>query len=195
MPNFTQIKGVIDDTKGIQYEKQPYLGSPQARIKVVEVADYKCPACRIWNDKMMGEFKKDYIDTGKVQLYFMNFPFLDRDSILAASAGEAIFHQSNDRFWEFSEKLYQQQGDEQTIWATRRFLLDFVKSNIDGIDYPQFERDFKDNVYMLDVKEDFKIAGNLGVNGTPQFFVNGVHLPSKTTYEQLVAVIDKELSK
>jgi len=201
MPNWTQIRGDIDVSKGIEYDKQPYLGSPDAKVKVVEAADFKCPACRNWATGDMKKFKENYIDTGKVQFFFMNYPFIDRDSILAASAGEAIFHQSNDAFWQFADKLYENQGDEKTIWATRDFLNDFVKKNVTGIDYGKFEQDLKNDTYMLDVKKDFKTAGSLGVNGTPQFFINGVHQPvaasgeTKTTYERLAEAVDAELAK
>lgn len=192
LPNFTEIKGEYV-AEGLKYEKQPHLGSPDAKVKVMEFADFKCPACKKWEEANMDSFQKDYIDTGKVELYFTNFPFLDRDSIMAASAGEAIAAQNNEKFWEFKQKLYANQGDETEIWATQEFLLDFVKNNIDGIDYDQFAKDLKDRTYMLPVKEDFKTAGYYGVNGTPQFMVNGELLDS-SNYEDLVAAIEAQLA-
>lgn len=192
MPNYTEIRGDYD-IEGFKYEKQPHLGSPDAKVKVVEFADYKCPACARWSVANMERFKQEYVDTGKVELFFMNFAFIDRDSILAASAGEAIFHQSNEKFWEFNSKLFEQQGDETQIWATPSFLLDFVKNNIEGIDYDLFEKDLKEHTYMLDVKEDYKTGGNYGVNGTPQFFVNN-QLVRDTSYETLAAAVDAALA-
>ncbi|OMC79018.1 disulfide bond formation protein DsbB [Paenibacillus odorifer] len=190
LPNYTDVKGsiVVD---GLKYEKQPHLGSPDAKVKVIEFADFKCPACKMWTEKYLDTFIKDYVDTGKVELFFMNFAFLDRDSYLAASAGEAIYKQSNEKFWEYLHKLYANQGDESQIWATQKFILKFVKNNIEGIDYAQFETDLKNHTYMFDVKEDFKIAGSYGVNGTPKFMVNGVLLQD-SSYEGLAAAIDKQ---
>lgn len=192
LPNYTDVKGTIV-VDGLKYEKQPHLGSPDASIKVIEFADFKCPACKHWTEKYTDTFIKDYVDTGKVEFFFMNFAFLDRDSYLAASAGEAIYKQSNEKFWEYVRELYAHQGDESEIWATQKFLLKFVKNNIDGIDYNQFEKDLKNHTYMFDVKEDFKIAGSYGVNGTPKFMVNGVLLPD-SSYGGLTAAIDKELA-
>ncbi|AWV34078.1 DsbA family protein [Paenibacillus odorifer] len=190
LPNYTDVKGsiVVD---GLKYEKQPHLGSPDAKVKVIEFADFKCPACKMWTEKYLDTFIKDYVDTGKVELFFMNFAFLDRDSYLAASAGEAIYKQSNEKFWEYLHKLYANQGDESEIWATQKFILKFVKNNIEGIDYAQFETDLKNHTYMFDVKEDFKIAGSYGVNGTPKFMVNGVLLQD-SSYEGLAAAIDTQ---
>jgi len=192
LPNYTEIRGEYD-AKGLKYEKQPHLGSATAKVKVIEYADFKCPSCKNWKQTYFDRFQKDYIDTGKVELFFTNFAFIDRDSIMAASAGEAVAAQNNDKFWEFMSKLYDHQGDETTIWATPEFLLDFVKNNISGIDYERFAKDLKEHTYMLPVKEDFKTAGNYGVNGTPQFMVNG-KLVQGGKYEDLTAAIDAELA-
>ncbi|MBW4080455.1 thioredoxin domain-containing protein [Paenibacillus sp. S150] len=193
LPNYTDVKGTIV-VDGLKYEKQPRLGSEEAKVKVIEFADFKCPACKKWTAAYMDTFIKDYVDTGKVQFYFMNFAFLDRDSYLAASAGEAIYNQSNEKFWEYVHKLYENQGDESKIWATQKFILKFVKDNISGIDYTKFEQDLKNQTYMYDVKEDFKIAGSYGVNGTPKFMVDGVLLPD-SSYEGLAAAIESGLAE
>ncbi|KHL95157.1 disulfide bond formation protein DsbB [Paenibacillus sp. IHB B 3415] len=193
LPNYTDVKGTIV-VDGLKYEKQPHLGKEAAKVKVIEFADFKCPACKKWTATNLDTFIKDYVDTGKVQFYFMNFAFIDRDSYLAASAGEAIYKQSNEKFWEYVHKLYANHGDESKIWATQKFILKFVKDNIEGIDYGQFEQDVKNHTYMFDVKEDFKIAGAYGVNGTPKFMVNGVLLPD-SSYEGLSAAIDSALQE
>lgn len=192
LPNYTEIRGDYD-ANGLKYEKQPHLGEASAKVKVIEFADFKCPACKKWKETYFEQFKKDYVDTGKVELFFTNFAFIDRDSIMAASAGEAIAAQNNDKFWDFMSKLYDHQGDETKIWATPDFLLDFVKKNISGIDQDRFAADLNNRTYMLAVKEDFKTAGNYGVNGTPQFMVNG-KLVKGGTYEDLTAAIDAELT-
>ncbi|MFD2878590.1 DsbA family protein [Paenibacillus rhizoplanae] len=147
-----------------------------------------------WTASYLDTFIKDYVDSGKVQFYFMNFAFIDRDSYLAASAGEAIYQQNNEKFWEYLHKLYESQGDESQIWATQKFILGFVKDNIAGIDQKRFEQDLKNHTYMYDVKEDFKIAGAYGVSGTPKFMVNGVLLPD-SSYEGLSAAIEAALSE
>lgn len=191
MPNYTQIKGDYK-AEGLKYEKQPHLGDSQAKVKVVEFADFKCPACKKWKEINMQRFISEFVDTGKVELFFINYAFIDRDSILAASAGEAIAKQNNDKFWEFYDVLYRHQGDESEIWATESFLLDLVRENISDIDYSLFEKDLKGHTYMLDVKEDYKTAGHYGVNGTPQFMVNGGLLPD-SSYEGLVSAINEQL--
>ncbi|MCW3793987.1 DsbA family protein [Paenibacillus sp. LS1] len=188
LPNYTldKEKIVVD---GFNYENQPVLGSPQAKVKVIEFADFKCPACRNWSSDHFQTLKRDYIDTGKVQFYFANYAFLDRDSYLAGIAGEAIYQQSNEKFWEFYELLYQNQGDPTTIWATPKFLVDLVKQNMEGIDMELFQKNLKNFDYLHQVKEDYKIGGYYGVNGTPTFFIND-QIVRISSYEDLFRQID-----
>lgn len=192
LPNYTEIKGTIQTT--LNYDKQPYMGLDDAKVKVVIFGDYKCPACKNWEIENFDKFKQTYVDTGIVKLYYMNYAFIDRDSIMAASAGEAIAKQNIDSFWQFHRKLFENQGDETKVWATPDFLLEFVKENVTGIDYDKFKKDLLEHTYMLEVKEDYKVAGSLGVNGSPKFLVNGALMPS-SNYEELAAVINQEHSK
>ncbi len=192
LPNYTEIRGEMN-LDGIDYSKQPHLGKGDTGIQVIEFADFKCPACKEWDATYFEKLKAEFVDTNKIDLYFMNFAFLDRDSILAATAGESIGKQNNDAFWQYKKLLFQNQKDETQIWATEKFLLQFVKDNITGIDYDLFEKDLHNHTDALAVKEDYKISASLGVNGTPKFMVNGKLLPS-SSYEELVAAIEAEIS-
>ncbi|KJD43978.1 DsbA family protein [Paenibacillus terrae] len=192
LPNYTDDKQkiVVD---GFKYENQPHLGDSNAKVKVIEFGDFKCPACKKWTLENFQKFKLEFIDTGKVEFFFMNYAFIDRDSYLAGAAGESIYHQNNEKFWEFYELLYKNQGKETEIWATPTFLTQFVKDNIKDINQKQFELDVKNHTYLHSVKEDYKIGGFYGVNGTPTFIVNGKILRS-SSYEDIKASILKELN-
>lgn len=192
LPSYTQVRDKIV-VNGFKYENQPFLGDKDAKISVIEFADFKCPACRVWHAEVFPKFKKDYIDTGKVKFYFMNYAFLDRDSILAASAGEAIFSQNKNSFWEYYEKMFENQGPEKEIWATHDYLTNFVKENISGINHDTFESDLKNNTFLREVKEDYKIGGFYGVNGTPIFFVNDAIVRS-TDYNELSLEIEQYIN-
>ncbi|MNO95441.1 Disulfide bond formation protein D precursor [compost metagenome] len=175
IPSLMDASGKITLTVGdFRLEKQPSMGDVNAPIKVIEFVDYKCPACKQWDKESFPAFKQKFIDTGIVQFHVINFPFLGPDSIEAAMAAESIYQQNVNKFWEFKEKLYHNQGKEKTIWATEKFLKNFVKKNISGIDQKKFVSDMEKNTYLLDVKEDFKIAAANGIYGTPTFVVDGV---------------------
>lgn len=85
----TIVYSIINDKKDkgnemFAYSTQQSLGKDDAPVKVVEFGDFKCPACRTWDVTVLPRLKEEYIDKGKVQLYFINFPFIGKDSDLGA---------------------------------------------------------------------------------------------------------------
>lgn len=182
------------EVKDFEYENQPVVGEKDAPVKVVEFGDFKCPSCAMWEKTVFPQIYSEYVHTGKVQFYFINWQFLDVDSVLAGVAGEALYHQNQDAFWQFYSKIYENQGLESKKWATEKFLLGFVKDNVTGIDYKQFEKDLKERKYMDLVRKDFLIGQKYGVSGTPAIFVNGKQVKNNS-YEEIRNNIENALGE
>ena len=64
-----------------------------------------------------------------------------------------------------------------------------------GLDMASFEADMNDPAVAERVKGDFNEGIDLGVQGTPTLFLNGVQLPSMPTYDDLTARIDAALAQ
>lgn len=175
---------------------QPVLGKKDAPVKIVEFGDFKCPACAMWEQQVFPQIYSEYISSGKVQFHFVNWQFLDVDSILAGMAGEAIYQQSNDAFWQFYKLIYEKQGAESQKWATEAFLTKFVKENIkaDDFNYAKFEKDLKARKYMDLVRKDLLIGQKYGVSGTPSILVNGVKIENNS-YDAIKSEIENALKE
>ena len=50
------------------------LGSDKAIVKIKVFSSLTCPHCANFHIKVVPEIKREYIDTGKVQLIFIDFP-------------------------------------------------------------------------------------------------------------------------
>lgn len=174
LPALMDAPGKVEVTVGdFDLQSQPYIGDNNAAVTVIEFSDFKCPSCKNWSLNEFPALKKEFIDTGKIKFYFINFPFLGPDSIEAALAGETIFQQDPDKFWEFKELLFEHQGEGKQVWATEEFLIDLVQKEITGIDHEQFKKELQETKHLFEVKKDFKIAAGNGIYGTPTFVVNG----------------------
>ncbi|WP_019639862.1 DsbA family protein [Paenibacillus fonticola] len=155
------------------YASLPVLGNPDAPVKIVEFGDYKCPACSNFNELIKPQIQSDYIEQGKVAFYFMNYPFLDRDSDTAALAAQAVYHQNKEAFWDYFDALYKNQGDENEEWATVDFLVELAEKESIAIDYDLLRKDIEERTYLKDVEEHRNKASELRVSGTPTLFING----------------------
>lgn len=168
---------------------QPLLGDPNAPIQLVEFADYKCPSCKVWKEEVFNKLKEQYIDTGKMSFVYLDFSFLAEDSHLAALAGETLYQQNPEYFWQYYELMNENQGSPKTEWANFDFIVDLVASHIDGVDLEQFKQDVIDHKYIANVKKDIEIGQKQGVRGTPTVFINGV-LYEEPTFEQIQQIVE-----
>jgi protein-disulfide isomerase len=176
------------------YAAQPSIGKAEAPVKIVEFGDFKCPQCKLFADNVYPLLKKDFIDTGKVQLYFNNFSFI-QGSTPAAIAAESVYNQNKDAFWPYYEALYKNQGDELSDWATSEFLSNLAKTEKLPVNYDLLKKDIDDKVYETEVNKDNAIAKKANVTGTPTLFINGFVITYNQTmdYAQLKAAIEKGL--
>lgn len=154
-------------------EGQPVLGSTDAKVTVVEFGDYKCPACKQWEEEVFPQLKADFIDKDQVKFVFMNYPFLGPDSNTAAYAGEAIYKNHPDAFFKFHEALYAAQQDERTQWATPEYLLEVAKQAVPDLNGDEFLKQVQDDTHKESVQGDYRAGEDAKIQGTPSVFVNG----------------------
>lgn len=179
-----------------QYDQQPMLGSKDAPIRMVEFADFKCPSCRDFDQQILPLLKKDFIDQGLVQFYFINYPIItpNGDSRTAAIAGEAVHNQNPEEFWKFYETLFTNQQDEKLNWATPDFLVQSAKDTDLKIDFDKMRKDIDQKAFEENVKADMAIGNQVGVDGTPTVFINGkqIAIQDAFNYEALKKIILQE---
>jgi protein-disulfide isomerase len=106
-----------------------------------------------------------YVKDGTLRIEWRDFPYRGRESVNAAVAARAA--QAQGRFWEYHDLLYDSQfsgySDENLIALGRSASLDAER----------FERDYENARYEPLVRADFQKGLDVGVNGTPTYFING----------------------
>ncbi|MCJ8011772.1 DsbA family protein [Paenibacillus sp. KQZ6P-2] len=181
------------------YSALPVKGNPNAPVKIVEMGDYKCPSCQYFTQEIAPQIQKDYIDSGKVALYFMNYLIIspETDSNYAALAAESVLHQNKDEFWKYYEAIYRNQGDENTEWATPDFLVDLAKKENIKVDYDKLRKDIDEKTYQKEIDSQNEKARSLNVMSTPTLFINGEKASDKASmdYTELKPLIDKKLAE
>ncbi|MBA4601664.1 thioredoxin domain-containing protein [Thermoactinomyces mirandus] len=180
-------------TYDIDYTGQPRIGDSNAPVKIMEFADFKCPVCKTFAETVYPRLKKEYIDTGKVQLYFNNYQFIGDDSITAGMAGESVYKQNSEAFWKFYETVLKNQKDETTAWATPEFLLQLIKKEIPEVDVEKVKEDLEKKTYLQEVMEDNSKAENLMIASVPTLVINGKKVENPLDYQALKQMIEEEL--
>ena len=152
------------------YENQPTLGEDSAPVKMILFENFLCEHCKAFEEEVFPQVKRDYIDTGKVEAYYVNLAWGTEDATTAALAGECAYRQNEPAFWEFKTAVYRAQGGEGERWATLDKLVS-IAEGVDGLDAQALRSCVEEERYQDEVQRDLEIADLVGVQGTPSIIV------------------------
>jgi protein-disulfide isomerase len=179
-------KGAAPVDTGVERYRVPLegtgRGAPDALVNIVAFSDFQCPFCsRVTPtlDKIM----KDY--DGKVRLFFRNNPLpFHPDAPLAAQASLAADAQG--KFWPMHDKLF---ANQQNI---KQPDLEKYAQEL-GLDMGKFKGYLAAKSGQARIDADLALGRQIGVQGTPNFFINGRPIRGAVPYEEFKKVIDEEL--
>jgi protein-disulfide isomerase len=164
----------------IPTEGYPSLGPEDAEIVLVEFSDFGCSFCAKWHNETYEKLLASY--PGKIRFVYRNLPFR---AFPAAEA--AMCANEQNAYWLYHDKLFSYQyglAEEAFIQYAEDLNLD-----IDA-----FSTCLDEHRYQDFVQEDMNFAIQLGINGTPTFFVNGLPIIGAQPLESFKDLIDRELA-
>jgi protein-disulfide isomerase len=174
----------------------PILGDPNAPITLIEFGDYQCHFCNVHFHNTEHSLLENYIETGKVKMIFKDFTIIGPDSVKAANGA----HCANDqgKFWQYHDILYNNWTGENNGWASSDNLLRFAQEL--ELDIEQWSDCMIESRHSQIISESSKDARDLGITGTPAFFVIGpdnniTKINGAQPYENFERVFNSELKK
>lgn len=159
------------------------LGKADAPVTIVEYADYQCPACAQMVPVIQEVVKKN---DGKVRWIFRDFPLQEIHPAALPAAIAASCAGAQGKYWEAHNLLFKSFRDLNEATYTR------IAKEI-GLDEAKFQECQKDPKVSAEVLADQKSGNELGVNGTPTYFVNGRRFSSGDV-AAWTKVIDEEIA-
>lgn len=166
-----------------------FQGNPNAPVTLIEFGDFNCGYCGHWAKDTLPLIDQKYIQTGKVRMAYIHYPILGEDSMTAAEGSECAAQQDKDKFWDFHNILYANQGIGFTPANLSQLANDM------GLDKAAFEQCLANFPDRPSLEEDIRLAQVMGVRGTPAFLVNGIPLAGAYPYEDFEKVIDGILAQ
>ena len=145
----------------------PIFGNQNAEISIVEFGDYQCTFCYKFHQNTLNIIKFDYIDSGKINYVYRDFPLNGSDSILAAEATYCANEQGN--YWQYHNLLFENWAGENTGWITMNSLTQFA---IDlKLDTNEFKNCLTSHKYYQKVIDNENYAKKININATPSFLI------------------------
>lgn len=163
----------------------PFKGSESAQVTIVKFEDFQCPYCKAVQPNFQ-EVLKRY--DGKVRLVHKDLP-LDEIHPQARQAAEAARCADDEgKFWEYHDRLYASSPN-----AAPEDLRLYAKDL--GLNQELFDKCLARGKYKAAIQKDLNEAANLGLTGTPAFFINGRELSGAQSVQAISQIIDEELSR
>lgn len=163
-------------------------GSPEAPITILEIADFQCPACRVFWEETLPLLQREYVEPGKVRMVFVNLPLVQIHRNAAAAHEFAMCAAAQDRFWPVHDMLF----DQQSVWAA----LDdpsayfFSVASATGLDADSVDACVTDGRMRNLIMQEAEGVVRAGVQSTPSFVIEGGLLAGAVPIEGWRPILD-----
>ncbi len=162
------------------------MGSPKARVTVIEYASASCPHCARFNNEVFPAFKAKYIDTGRVLYAFREFltqpiEFAAASFLIARCAGK-------DKYFSVVDAIFRAQTEIYATGDLKNPLLKIAAGA--GMDEKAVDACLNDKAGLRALNDRIqRYLSRDGIDGTPTFLVNGQRLSGEQSLEALDAAI------
>jgi protein-disulfide isomerase len=165
-------------------------GNPDAVVKLVEYSDLQCPACASFQP-ILNEIINEY--GADLSFEYKHFPLpIHNLAEAAARAAEAAGQQ--DAFFAYHDLLFANQATWSKNPNPSAFFIQYAEEL--SLDTAMFKRHMNASLIREKVQKEGAEARELGLTGTPTFFLNGERMKF-TSYEefktQIAAAINPQV--
>ena len=162
------------------------IGEENAPVTIVEFSDFQCPFCGRFFTDALPQIKKEYIESGKAKLVYMQFPLtsIHPDAMNAALASECAAEQG--KFEAYHDALFANQT-ALSVDSLKKYAADM------RLNTGKFDSCLDSQKYKAQVDADTNLATSNGINGTPGFFINGALLSGAQPFANFKTVIEEAL--
>lgn len=167
--------GVIADNPGtlpsptaevnVDIGDSPVKGDANAPVTLVEFTDYQCPFCQRHFQQTYPSLMQ-YVESGDVKIVIKEFPLnFHPEAQKAAEAAHCVRDQKGDEgYFMMHDTLF----DNQQILSTSNYKTWARELGVNGA---QFDTCLDSGKFASDVKADLSYGQQVGVSGTPGFFI------------------------
>ncbi len=184
-------------TVRVSVDDDPMKGDPDAGLTIVEFSDFQCPFCFRFYDQTLPLIEREYIDTGKVNLVYRDFPLQNHQNAVPTHiAAECADEQG--AFWPYHDVLFETQDSWKSMspGAISEQLVRFADGL--GLRTADFESCLGSAAPAQEIQKDYQDGVQYGVRGTPAFFIGNerdgyVLLSGAQPFESFQRVIESRI--
>lgn len=147
------------------------VGQADAPVQVVEFSDFACGYCRQFHVDVYPAIEDEYIETGKVEWKYvpMILGIFGPNADAAGLAGECAMEQGG--FPAMRDRLFADQSEWKQASEPLSLFRRYARE--EGLDVERWQRCMTSGERMGRVVSGTRLSRQVGVRGTPTFFIVG----------------------
>jgi protein-disulfide isomerase len=163
-------------------------GSPDAPVTLYELSDFQCPFCRTFFEETWPLILREYVETGKIKVTFLNLPLISIHPNAAEAHEHAMCAALQDQFWQMHDRLF----ETQETWAPMEDPTPHFRKLGEQLDLDQqaFTQCLNTGETRSIVAGDVQLAIQGRLNSTPSFIVEGGLVQGLVPIEGWRSVLD-----
>ncbi len=183
------------DVSKVKTAGESFIGNPNAPVTLAYWFDYQCPFCKQNEETAMPQLITDYVNSGKVKIVFKDFEFLSADSQTLGQVGRAVWEAAPDKFYAWHKAVYDNQGKENTGWATPEKIRSITLGVLNAADTDKVLALVKSKgaEYQKQMDANKAEGGAFGISATPSFITGKQLVIGAVPYDQLKTAIETAL--
>jgi len=172
------------DPKSVIRSYSPTLGEETAPITIIEFIDFECPFCQAsW--PIFEKIKERFGPA--IRVVFKHIPVTQIHKQTLSAHIAATCADEQDKFWQYEKEIF-------TAKKLDAVALNAYAKNL-NLDLNSFNRCIQTKKYLKNIETDIRDAADLGVRGTPTYFVNGRKLEGVIPEDIWSKIIIAEIQK
>tara|TARA_B100000029_G_scaffold480589_1_gene528751 strand:- start:2209 stop:2832 length:624 start_codon:yes stop_codon:yes gene_type:complete len=165
------------------------LGLNEAIVKIKIFSSLTCPHCANFHIKVVPKIEKEYVESGKVQIIFIDFP-LDQAAFNASKLLHCVEQKKQMKFLDTIYKTQKKWTNGSTIEIINKNLKEIVKDL--GISSAQFDKCLIDEAVSDKLLNGrIEATKKYSINSTPTIIINEKKLEGSVSFENIKKKIEK----
>ncbi len=183
----------LTDSISTRADRGRIRGAESAPVWLVEISDFQCPYCKQWHDQTFATLDKEYVQTGKVRLAYLNFPIASLHPNAHAASEAAMCASVQGKFWELHSSLF----NTQDKWAKQQQPMATFDSlaRASGVELTAWRSCMTSHAANPLIDADRSRSSAAGVQSTPTFFVGDRKIEGAYPVDSFRVAIDQALAK
>ncbi len=166
------------------------IGKKHAPVSMIIYASVTCPHCAYWFNEIWPDFKKNYVNTGKVRVVFREFPTVPAN--IAAIGFQIANCAPKDEYFKMIELQMREQENIFTELEAGRGKEKYLQiAKIAGLENEaEMEKCITNEEGVKRINKAMELANSAGIHSVPNFIINGQVYKGNTELKPLAAYID-----